>query len=290
MASLQPKAGPSTWNPASLLVLDDQAPFHKGTMNDSDTSSITEASAGLSDGDSDAYVAEPSDESTPMPKKRKMERWYLAGEARCLYRQTWTLDSTSLDGSVSLSSADEVETPAGTPISSATSKPLVCNSCSPVLDKYALTFKSILKQGSSRILILISQTSNTIGTWLNRMSGCTYNNIFDPLGNYLFCSPCVNAALGVSFNCLAHLRSIMKAQFLDPMKMIPKCAVEEVKLGKFFVIPSGCDLSFALWWKTLQSDAVVSVGYPHERHGLAGKPVTVCESRFSYIRGCQQPA
>ena len=101
------------------------------------------------------------------------------------------------------------------------------------------------------------------------MSSCS-SNIFDPLGNYLFCSPCVNAALGVSY--LARLRNIKKAQFLDPIKMMPKCAVEEAKLDNFVVMPSGCDLSCALWWKSLQSDAVVSVRYPHERHGLAGKP------------------
>ena len=71
-ASLQPKDGPPTGNPAPLLVFEVQAPLHKGATNDSDTSSITEASAGSGDGDSDAYVAEPSDKSTPAPKKRKM--------------------------------------------------------------------------------------------------------------------------------------------------------------------------------------------------------------------------
>ena len=98
-------------------MFEDETPLHEGNLNDSDTSSIT------GDRDLNVYVAEPSDEWTPMPKKRKLERsrWYLAGEARRPYRQTrTTLDSTSLDGSVSLSSADG--TPTGTPISSATSK------------------------------------------------------------------------------------------------------------------------------------------------------------------------
>ena len=79
-------------------------------MNDSDTSSIMEASAGLGDSDSGVYVAEPSDKLTPTPKKRKMEWRDLAGEARHPYRQTQTSDSTSLDGSVSLSSVEGRDT------------------------------------------------------------------------------------------------------------------------------------------------------------------------------------
>ena len=206
MDSLQPKDGPPTWNQASLLVSEDQAPLHGGDTNDSDTSSFTEASAGSGDSDSDAYVAEPSDESTPMRKKRKMEWQYLTGEARCLYRQTQTtLDSTSLDGSVSQSSADGVKTPADTLISSAASKPLVCNSCSPVLGKYALTFiKSMLKQRSELKRRKCSNLNPHKPDFqhyrdLVKKNEWLCNNIqFDPLGNFLFCSPCVNAALGVS--------------------------------------------------------------------------------------------
>ena len=56
------------------------------------------------------------------------------------------------------------------------------------------------------------------------------------------------------------------------LQTIPKHAVEEAKLGEFVVMPNGCELSFALWWKSLESDAAVFVRYPHERHGLAGKP------------------
>ena len=72
MASLQPKDGSPTGNLALLLVFEGQAP-HEGAMNDLDTSAITRASAGSGDSDSDAYVAEPSDELTPVPKKRTME-------------------------------------------------------------------------------------------------------------------------------------------------------------------------------------------------------------------------
>ena len=31
-------------------------------------------------------------------------------------------------------------------------------------------------------------------------------------------------------------------------------------------------LTFAAWWKTVDKDAVVEVQYPHDRHGLVGKP------------------
>ena len=60
--------------------------------------------------------------------------------------------------------------------------------------------------------------------------------------------------------------------------------VEDLKLGKFVIIPNGCELSFALWWISLNSDALVQVRYPHEQHGLAGKqsnqPKTVVKEDF----------
>ena len=59
--SIAEKDGPLTGNPASLLVFEDQVPLHEGATNDSDTSSIMEASASSGGGDSDAYVAESSD-------------------------------------------------------------------------------------------------------------------------------------------------------------------------------------------------------------------------------------
>ena len=151
MASSRPNTSTPTVNPASLHELTDEAALSEEIPSDTDTLLSTEASASSTDSDSDAYEGESSDKSTLVRKKRKLERSrrYLDGEARRPYRQTCTtLSSTMLDGSVSLSSADEVGPPASTPTGSAASRSVVCNSCCPVLDRYTQTFKSMLRQGS----------------------------------------------------------------------------------------------------------------------------------------------
>lgn len=57
----------------------------------------------------------------------------------------------------------------------------------------------------------------------------------------------------------------------EPITHLTKGEVEERWLGEFVVIPSGCDQAFSTWWKNKGSADVVSVRYPHEQHGLAGK-------------------
>ena len=37
-------------------------------------------------------------------------------------------------------------------------------------------------------------------------------------------------------------------------------------------MPVGCDLSFSTWWQSLERNEEVTVRYPYQRHGLAGKP------------------
>lgn len=80
----------------------------------------------------------------------------------------------------------------------------VCKSCAPVLQKYADTFASMKRQGSDlkkrksinphpkkpepqQYRDLVKQNE-----WLR-------SNIFDAVGNYLFCCRCVHHALGISF-------------------------------------------------------------------------------------------
>ena len=36
-------------------------------------------------------------------------------------------------------------------------------------------------------------------------------------------------------------------------------------------MPQGCELSFMAWWKSLESSSIITVQYPYERHGHAGK-------------------
>jgi len=50
-----------------------------------------------------------------------------------------------------------------------------------------------------------------------------------------------------------------------------KSEVEKQSLGEYVDMPATCNQSFMVWWRSLASEAVVEVRYPHERHGLAGK-------------------
>lgn len=91
--------------------------------------------------------------------------------------------------------------------------------------------------------------------------------MFDMVGNFLYCSSCIQQALCVSNGRITHQRRIKQQQSKQPIIPMEKNAVEAQSL----VMPSGVDLSFKKWWGTLSSTALVDVRYPHERHGNAGK-------------------
>ena len=57
----------------------------------------------------------------------------------------------------------------------------------------------------------------------------------------------------------------------EPIVQLTKAEIEEKCLGEFVVMPSGCDEAFSTWWKSKGSADILSVRYPHKRHGLSGK-------------------
>ena len=57
-----------------------------------------------------------------------------------------------------------------------------------------------------------------------------------------------------------------------------KSEIEKERLGNNVIMPCGCDEAFLSWWKRLPNDAVVSVQYPHNRHGNSGKVSNNAES------------
>ena len=73
-----------------------------------------------------------------------------------------------------------------------------------------------------------------------------------------------------------------------------KIDVEEQSLGDYVIMPDRCDLSFIIWWRSLDSDTIVKERYPHERHGLAGKTsnsakVDVMDDFLSFVDAVSQP-
>lgn len=68
------------------------------------------------------------------------------------------------------------------------------------------------------------------------------HNIFDALGNYFFCNQCVHFALSVSLKRLTRHQNVKKAQFQNPVEVMTQHKVEDAKLGKFVIMPNGCEL------------------------------------------------
>ena len=196
-----------------------------------------------------------------MPKTRseirkKRRETYLAGRARRPYSHTPVLKRSLEEAS---SSSDGV-----------------CDQCSSVLKRYAPTFKAMLRQGSEL------KTKKAVNPHPKRSDMAHYRdivtqndwlrkNVFDSVGNYLFCCQCVCAALGVCKDRLTRQRNVKRQQYQEPIVEMAKTEVEEKRLGNYIVMPADEGTAFKTWWRGLAGSAIVQVRYPHERHGLAGK-------------------
>lgn len=96
-------------------------------------------------------------------------------------------------------------------------------------------------------------------------------NVFDSLGNYLYCAACIHAALGVSKDRLTRQRNIKRKQSQQPTVDMVKSEVEEKRLGSYVIMPANVQASFKNWWRSRSPSAIVQVRFPHERHGNAGR-------------------
>ena len=97
------------------------------------------------------------------------------------------------------------------------------------------------------------------------------SNMFDSLGNYLYCSSCIRAAFGISKQRLTRQRNIKRKENQEPTSELTKTEVEEQRLGQYVVMPARVDSSFKDWWEPLEPSATVTVRMPHSRHGNAGQ-------------------
>ena len=251
----------------------------------------------------------PKERPTKRKDRRKQLREnYLAGRASRPYRHTPTLEKSFSDeehqceseeaGTSTTAGPSTTASPSTTAGSSTTAGPgttagsnttagpststteptseKVCCKCAPVLGHYKIHFDKLVHQGSDlkrrksrnphpkRVNTQPYRDLNTQNTWLR-------SNIFDAMGNYVFCARCVCAVFHISPQRLSRLRQVQRSLFQQPTKEMTKSSVEECKLGAYVVMPQGCDVSFLRWWRSLSDEAAVVVRYPHERHGNAGK-------------------
>ena len=99
-------------------------------------------------------------------------------------------------------------------------------------------------------------------------------NLFDAHGNYLYCVACIVNNLGVYTERLSRQRQIKVRLCQEPIVVMTKKEVVEKKLVSFVLHPD-VDESVTEgvnWWETLDDGDDVDVIFPHEQHGLTGKP------------------
>lgn len=113
-------------------------------------------------------------------------------------------------------------------------------------------------------------------------------NIFDCLGNYLFCQECVKKALKISAQRLARQRSIKRSANTTPIVQMKKSEIEAENLKAFAVVPEALDATLKTWWETIPPDHLVDVRYPYEKHGLSGKVSNNAklDARMDFFESC----
>ena len=141
-------------------------------------------------------------------RKRELRGNYLSGRARKSYTHRLTLNS-------SLEEDADFEQPgtSGANSSAPRVSSCVCVTCRPILSRYS--DKGLIHQGSElkkrkRLNPHLKCPDMTHYRDLNCQNDWIRENLFDPMGNHLYCSPCIHASLGVSRQRLARQRVIKR--------------------------------------------------------------------------------
>lgn len=205
----------------------------------------------------------PKERSTTRKDRREIQKSnYLAGKARRPYIHTPSL-ATSFENSED-SSDEEVTTDD------------VCCRCLPVLSRYKDVFQGLTHHGTKLKKAKSINPDPKLPERahyrdLVRQNDWIRENLFDGLGNFLFCAKCIRSAFKISQQRLCRQRE-MKRQFVQhPIVKMRKSEVEEQSLGEYVIMPDEVGDSFLKWWRSADSSTIVEVRVPHQRHGLAGK-------------------
>ena len=150
----------------------------------------------------------------------------------------------------------------------------ICSKCEPILLQYADIFKQLVHQGTELKKKKVNPNPKKPGMHyrdVKRQSDWLRENMFDAMGNYLFCCACVRIAFGISKQRITRQRAIKRKQFKEPLQSMSKAEVEKERLGEYVVMPKDLDVSFKNWWRFLDPLATVDVRTPPSRHGNSGK-------------------
>ena len=172
-------------------------------------------------------------------------------------------------------------------------------SCSPILSRYADTFKELTHGGGDlkrRKWIYPTPKTPNVEHYrdVKHQNEWLRENVFDPMGNYLFCSRCICKAFGISDRRLTCQRNVKRSMSTEPLIHMNKCDVVAQRLANYVIMPKGSDQSFARWWQSLPDTTSVEVCYPHQHHGNARRPSnsskpTVREDFLNFVDCNVQP-
>ena len=157
------------------------------------------------EGTSSCYSSS-SDESVK-ERQQKRQKSYMQGRAHRPYRLAADISAAfeSLQDTPNTNPACIKELPTSG----------ICSSCIPVLNKYTPIFKGLKRQGSELKRRKVSNPhpkhpEHELYRDLVKQNDWLRANVFDGLGNYLFCSKCIHVALGVSYKRLARQRRVKR--------------------------------------------------------------------------------
>ncbi len=133
----------------------------------------------------------------------------------------------------------------------------VCPQCYPVLSCYKDAFKSMEHSGTE-----LNKTKKKKDPYpkrsesdfqhyrdITRQNEWLRANMFDSLGNYLYCSHCIKATFKISNDRLAHQRSIKRSECQNPIMEFTKAEAEEKRLNQYTIMPTDIETSFTRWWR-----------------------------------------
>ena len=194
---------------------------------------------------------------TRAAKRKARKDRYLSGRSRKPYSHTPVLSvrdgesdngaTSSVESSLSLDQRDKI-----------------CSRCWPVLSRYVDSFESLVHQDSALKKckhINPSPSSPDVEHHRDtiRQNDWIRSNLFDPLGNYLFCCNCICAAFKISKQRLSRQKKIKQSSSKDPIVDMTKKDVDDQRLSDSVVMPASIELSFLVWWRSLSPEDVVQV-------------------------------
>ncbi|XP_070534172.1 uncharacterized protein [Ptychodera flava] len=151
-----------------------------------------------------------------------------------------------------------------------------CSKCSPILNSAKESFTSIIHPADQllkrRACYPHPKKRQKHHRNISKENDWLLENVFDVLGNYQFCQPCVVQVLGVGSERLAKLREVKRNLQQEPTKIITKQEVVNQRLEKNVIMPRAVQETFHQWWSTVGENERVEVVAEKPQHGLVGKP------------------